>query len=84
MYEHPRHPYTLAVINAVPIPDPVVERSRQQQPLSGDLPSPLEPPSGCGFRTRCPHAIQRCTDERPLLRPVGKSLVACHRAEEIE
>jgi peptide/nickel transport system ATP-binding protein len=84
LYEHPRHPYTLALINAVPIPDPVVERSRQQQPLSGDLPSPLEPPSGCGFRTRCPHAIQRCTDERPLLRPVGKSLVACHRAEEIE
>ena len=84
LYEHPRHPYTLALINAVPIPDPVVERSRQQQPLSGDLPSPLEPPSGCGFRTRCPHAIQRCADERPLLRPVGKSLVACHRAEEIE
>jgi len=84
LYEHPRHPYTLALINAVPIPDPVVERSRQQQPLSGDLPSPLAPPSGCGFRTRCPHAIQRCTDERPLLRPVGKSLVACHRAEEIE
>ena len=84
LYERPRHPYTLALINAVPIPDPEIERSRQQQPLPGDLPSPLEPPSGCGFRTRCPYAIQRCADERPLLRPVGKSLVACHCAEEIE
>jgi oligopeptide/dipeptide ABC transporter ATP-binding protein len=84
LYERPRHPYTLALINAVPIPDPEIERSRHQQPLSGDLPSPLEPPSGCAFRTRCPYAIQRCADERPLLRPVGKSLVACHRAEEIE
>jgi oligopeptide transport system ATP-binding protein len=84
LYEQPRHPYTLALINAVPIPDPEIERSRQQQPPPGDLPSPLEPPAGCGFRTRCPYAIQRCADERPLLRPVGKSLVACHRAEEIE
>ena len=84
LYDRPRHPYTLALINAVPIPDPEIERSRRQQPLSGDLPSPLEPPSGCAFRTRCLYAVQRCAVERPLLRPVGKSLVACHRAEEIE
>ena len=84
LYEQPRHPYTRALINAVPIPDPAVERSRRRQLLAGDLPSPLESPSGCGFRTRCPYAVQRCADERPKLRPIGKSLVACHRAEEIE
>ncbi len=84
LYGRPRHPYTRALINAVPIPDPEIERSRRHQVLLGDLPSPLEPPSGCGFRTRCPYAIQRCRNQRPPLRRVGQSLVACHRADEIE
>ena len=63
-------------------PDPVAARARRSAPLEGEIPSPLSAPSGCVFRTRCPLAIERCTREVPALRPVGASLVACHRAEE--
>jgi oligopeptide transport system ATP-binding protein len=83
LYESPRHPYTRALLQAVPIPDPRRERKRQRAPLEGEVPSPLDPPSGCAFRTRCAYAIERCAAERPLLRPVGASSVACHRAGEI-
>ncbi|HEY5622839.1 MAG TPA: oligopeptide/dipeptide ABC transporter ATP-binding protein, partial [Gammaproteobacteria bacterium] len=75
--------YTRALISAVPIPDPDKERARERELLSGDLPSPLDPPSGCHFRTRCRFAIERCAAERPELRPFGTNLVACHRAEEL-
>jgi peptide/nickel transport system ATP-binding protein len=83
LYERPRHPYTRALISSVPIPDPDLERNRVRELLSGDLPSPMNPPSGCRFRTRCRYARPRCSEEVPVLRPVGASHVACHFAEEI-
>ena len=80
LYDTPLHPYTRALLASVPTPDP---RARHRPaPIAGEQPSPLAPPSGCAFRTRCRHAIDRCAAERPALRAVGASLVACHRADE--
>jgi oligopeptide transport system ATP-binding protein len=83
LFDQPRHPYTRALLQSVPIPDPRVARGRRTAPLAGEIPSSLTPPSGCVFRTRCPYAIDRCTREVPLLRTIDGSEVACHRAEEI-
>jgi oligopeptide transport system ATP-binding protein len=83
LFARPRHPYTRALLQSVPIPDPVRARARRTAPLGGEIPSPLSPPSGCVFRTRCPHANARCAAEIPQPRMVGGSLVACHRAEEL-
>ncbi len=74
---HPRHPYTRALVAAVPTPD--VDQSRAPLPISGGVPDERDPPSGCRFRNRCPHAIGRCADEAPALRPVAAAhRVACH------
>ena len=82
LYDRPRHPYTRALINAVPVPDPRTERARTEILLEGDLPSPLDLPTGCVFRTRCPHAAERCAAEVPALRQFGETIVACHRVGE--
>jgi oligopeptide transport system ATP-binding protein len=86
LYEQPLHPYTISLLDAVPIPDPQVEARRKIVVLPGELPSPVSPPSGCRFHTRCPYVQQtRCRDEVPGLRPLGETghLVACHWAEQI-
>ena len=84
MYERPLHPYSKALMSAVPIPDPNIARANQRIPLSGDIPSPLNAPSGCPFRTRCSYACERCAQEVPEFREIEKGhFVACHRVEEI-
>jgi peptide/nickel transport system ATP-binding protein len=86
LYAHPMHPYTKALMSAVPVPDPVVEEKRERILLTGDLPSPAMPPSGCRFHTRCPFRQEtRCDTERPALRELRPGhVVACHWAEQID
>jgi oligopeptide transport system ATP-binding protein len=78
LYTQPQHPYTRALLSAIPIPDPMLERQKKIQLLQGDLPSPLKPPSGCAFRTRCPQAQSVCAQQTPVLeRSNTQSDVAC-------
>ncbi|WP_347267276.1 oligopeptide/dipeptide ABC transporter ATP-binding protein [Paracoccus sp. (in: a-proteobacteria)] len=77
LYAGPQHPYTQALLSAVPIPDPQLERQKRIIPLGGELPSPMNPPSGCVFRTRCPRAQALCASEVPALTG-GAHLTACH------
>jgi oligopeptide/dipeptide ABC transporter ATP-binding protein len=82
VYEHPAHPYTLALLSAAPIPDPLVERRRHRIVLEGEPPRATDPPSGCRFRTRCWKATERCAEETPLLADPGIGhAVACHYPE---
>jgi oligopeptide transport system ATP-binding protein len=85
LYEDPKHPYTRALLTAVPIPDPIRARQRNIDALVGEIPSPINPPSGCPFRTRCRHALALCAEQRPPLESAGGDrLVACHRWRELE
>ena len=81
IYANPAHPYTKALLDAAPIPDPSIERARAPRALKGEIPSPLTPPSGCVFHTRCPIASEECRREVPRARQIGpRHLVACHKA----
>ncbi|MBQ3091584.1 MAG: dipeptide ABC transporter ATP-binding protein [Clostridia bacterium] len=78
LYRNPLHPYTKALLSAIPIPDPQVMRKRAALDLDGEIPSPLNVPTGCAFRTRCPKAMPVCAEVKPELQTVGTSQVACH------
>ena len=83
LYQNPLHPYTQALLSAIPIPDPAVEGRRKRIIISGDIPSPVNPPSGCRFHTRCPIAFDRCKVEVPPLKAYGvRHVAACHWVEE--
>ena len=78
LYHNPLHPYTKALLSAIPIPDPRVMRNRESVAIDGEIPSPLNVPTGCAFRTRCPMAMAKCAEDTPKLKKVGSSMVACH------
>jgi len=79
LYRRPLHPYTQALISAAPIPDPETEELRERVVLKGEIPSPINPPAGCNFRTRCPYALDICMEEEPLFRDAGDGhFIACH------
>jgi len=85
LYQRPLHPYTSALIKAVPVPDPRLARRGAATGLTGDMPSPLDPPTGCVFHDRCPFVIQRCRREVPALRVLQNGdQVACHRSDELD
>ncbi len=84
IYDHPLHPYSKSLLSAVPVPDPKEARANKRIVLSGDIPSPLNAPSGCPFRTRCAYACDRCAESMPPFQEVSKGhFVACHRTAEV-
>ena len=84
IYSHPLHPYSRSLLSAVPVPDPKIARANKRIVLSGDIPSPLNAPSGCPFRTRCPYASEQCALEMPEFKEVSKGhFVACHNLDKV-
>lgn len=84
IYDHPLHPYSKSLLSAVPVPDPKIARANKRIVLSGDIPSPLNAPSGCPFRTRCPYAGEECAQSMPEFKEVSTGhFVACHKLAEI-
>jgi peptide/nickel transport system ATP-binding protein/oligopeptide transport system ATP-binding protein len=82
LFDSPLHPYTKALLSSIPVPNPTLQRERVM--LSGDVPSPIDPPTGCRFHTRCPFAVEKCKQEEPALREIGNNhFVSCHFAEEL-
>ena len=83
LYKNPMHPYTQALLSAIPIPDPEVSRKKQRVVLEGDVPSPINPPRGCKFHTRCPYAMDICREVRPETVTVGPGhTCACHKVQQ--
>jgi oligopeptide/dipeptide ABC transporter ATP-binding protein len=83
LYDKPIHPYTVGLLGAIPIPDPRENRARARPVVEGEPPSPINPPPGCRFHTRCPYAFSRCRSEEPALREVApERFVACHLRED--
>ncbi|QIX25543.1 ABC transporter ATP-binding protein [Nocardioides sp. JQ2195] len=78
VFQNPKHPYTAALLSAVPVADPVEQRNREKVPLTGEIPDIANPPAGCAFASRCPLATERCHTEAPEFRRVGDAQVACH------
>ena len=79
LFKDPKHPYTKALLSVVPIPDPKLERNKKIELLEGDLPSPISPPSGCVFRTRCPKAQDICAQKKPVFKEESKEhFASCH------
>ena len=85
IFANPLHPYTHALMRAIPVPDPDLMKKIPPEPLKGEIPSPLDPPKGCRFHTRCPHAKEACSQEVPELEDVGSDhFAACHFWKEIK
>ena len=83
LYAHPMHPYTQALLSAVPVP--VLQAKKERIVLGGDVPSPMNPPTGCSFHPRCAHCMERCKKEKPILREDAEGhLVACHLYQDKE
>ena len=84
IYDHPLHPYSRSLLSAVPVPDPKIARANKRIVLTGDIPSPLNAPSGCPFRTRCPYASEQCAQEMPEFKEVSSGhFVACHNLDKV-
>jgi peptide/nickel transport system ATP-binding protein len=83
IFSRPRHPYSAALLQSAPVPDPAQRRQGPRVRLAGEVPDPAKLPPGCAFHPRCPHASERCKNEVPALRTVGGRSVACHHAETL-